>query len=144
MPVVRADVVDAPLDVETHLKTVDDPRQGAIASFVGRVRNHDREVAGVVSHLSYSAHPDAPQVIRQIAERVVARHDPHAEALVAVTHRVGELQVGDIAVVAAVSAPHRALAFELCEALIEEIKRSLPIWKKQFDTGGSSVWSGLS
>ena len=143
MPVQLAQLTDRPLDLDTHLRAVDDPRQGAVATFVGQVRDHDPEVRGEVVQLSYSAHPDAPAVLRDIAETVVAQHDPQNKTLVAISHRVGELAVGDLAIVAAVSSPHRALAFEVCAALVEEVKRSLPVWKQQHAADGDAVWSGL-
>lgn len=144
MPVVIADVLEGRLDVDAHLSAVESPRQGAVASFIGRVRDHDPEVDGQVALLSYTAHPDVAAVMRDIAKRVAAQHDPYDETLIAISHRIGDLQVGDIALLAAVSSPHRALAFELCSALVEEVKRSLPIWKKQHDVDGGTVWSGLS
>lgn len=143
MPVVIADVVDTPLDLGAHLEAVADARQGATATFVGTVRDHDPEVEGTVTHLDYSAHPSARDVIRQIAERVSAEHDPDGVARVAVTHRIGRLAVGDDAIVAAVSSPHRALAFTLCAEVVEEVKRALPVWKLQHNTEGDEIWSGL-
>lgn len=143
MPVVIADVVDAPLDLTSHLEAVEDARQGATASFVGTVRNHDPQIEGEVSYLDYSAHPSATATMARIAAEVSERLDAVGVARIAVTHRVGRLAVGDIAIVAAVSSPHRALAFELCSELVEEVKRSLPIWKRQHNTAGDDVWSGL-
>lgn len=70
-------------------------------------------------------------------------HDPDGVARLAVTHRVGDLRVGEKAIIVAVSAPHRDLAFRVCEEVVEEIKRSLPIWKKQHNAGGETAWSGL-
>lgn len=144
MPVVIADVVDAPLDLNSHLEAVDDVRQGATVSFVGTVRNHDPQIDGEVTHLDYSAHPSAAATMMRIATDVAARLDVEGVARVAVTHRVGRLAVGDVAIIAAVSSPHRALAFELCGELVEEVKRSLPIWKQQHNTDGDDVWSGLA
>lgn len=144
MPVVLTQVTKAPLDLQAHLDAVEDPRQGAVTSFVGQVRNHDPEVTGQVVALSYSAHPDAARILQETAERVVSQHDSQDEALVAVSHRVGELAVGDAALVAAVSSPHRALAFAVCAELVEEIKRTLPVWKQQHGADGSDVWSGLT
>ena len=143
MPVVVADVVDAPLDLQAHLEAVEDARQGATASFVGTVRNHDPQIEGEVTYLDYSAHPSATATMARIAAEVSERLDAEGVARVAVTHRVGRLAVGDVAIVAAVSSPHRALAFELCSELVEEVKRSLPIWKRQHNTAGDDVWSGL-
>lgn len=143
MPVVIADVVDVPLDLNTHLAAVEDARQGATATFVGRVRDHDPEVDGEVEYLDYSAHPSAAETIMRIAVDVAERLDPDGVARIAVTHRVGRLAVGDDAIIAAVSSPHRALAFSVCAELVEEVKRSLPVWKLQRNTEGDEVWSGL-
>ncbi len=143
MPVLLAAVTHDPLDVEAHLALVSDERAGAVAVFVGRIRNHDPEARGEVTGIDYSFHPDAPALIGAIAERVLAEGDPDASARVALSHRVGRLEVGDVALVAAVATPHRELAFALCPALVEAVKDELPIWKQQFEAGGRAVWSRL-
>ena len=97
--------------------------------------------AGVM--LDYTYHPDAPAIIGQIAQRAASRLDPSGETRVAVAHRVGHLEVGDLALVACVSSPHRQLAFALCEELVEDVKRELPIWKNQLEADGRRVWSNL-
>lgn len=76
MAVIIVEVVDSPLDLQSHLAAVDDARQGATATFIGTVRNHDREVSGEVAHLDYSAHPSAGATIRRIATDVAWRFDP--------------------------------------------------------------------
>ena len=128
-----------PLDLDAHLLAVDDPRMGAVTTFVGRVRDHDPDASAAVVALEYSAHPDAEQALSRLAASAVGA----GGALVAVSHRVGALAVGDAAVVIAVAAPHRAEAFEVCRALIEAIKTGLPVWKKQVESDGTATWLGL-
>ncbi|HEY7859516.1 MAG TPA: molybdenum cofactor biosynthesis protein MoaE [Candidatus Nanopelagicales bacterium] len=130
-----ARVTDAALSVEGVLAAVADVRAGASAVFVGAVRDHDggREVA----RLSYQAHPSADRVIAAVAAEVAALPDVIA---VAAEHRTGELAIGDVAVVVAVSCAHRGEAFELTRLLIDRVKHEVPIWKLQEFTDGSSEW----
>jgi molybdopterin synthase catalytic subunit len=138
--VVRlAALSETALDLSAHLDAVDDPAMGATSTFVGRVRDHDPDAAGAVVALEYAAHPDAAATLAEIATRAAAG----TSAVVAVSHRVGRLAVGDAAVVIAVSAPHRAEAFEVCRALIELIKTDLPVWKRQVEADGTTAWKGL-
>lgn len=132
-----------PIDLPALLARVDAPTHGAVTSFVGQVRDHDPEASGRVVALRYTCHPDAPALIEQIVARTVAGHDPAGEADVAATHRVGDLDVGDLALVVAVGSAHRDLAFTLCRAVVEAIKHELPVWKQQFEADGSHAWSGL-
>ena len=127
------------LDLDAHLAAVDDPTCGAVTTFVGRVRDHDPDAATAVVALEYSAHPDAEAALQRLAEAAIGA----SSALVAVSHRVGRLAVGDDAVVIAVSSPHRAEAFEVCRALIESIKTDLPVWKRQVESDGTTAWKGL-
>lgn len=143
MSVVTAVVTDAPLDLASLLADVDDARAGAVVNFVGCIRDHDPEASGEVVSLDYTGHPDASRIIGEIATRVAGRVDPSGEALVSVAHRIGHLVVGEAALVACVSSPHRALAFELCSELVEAIKAELPIWKHQQEASGRTVWSNL-
>lgn len=130
-----------PLDVATHLAAVASPHAGAVATFVGTVRDHDPEATGEVVTLEYSAHPDAEAVLRRVAEELAAGDGVLG---LAVSHRVGSLGVGDVAIVAAVSTAHRALAFEVCRALVERVKAELPVWKKQVVADGTHTWVGLT
>lgn len=144
MPVVHADVIDRPLDIDALYRAVDDPASGAVAVFVGRIRDHDPEASGEVVALDYSGHPESPVIIRQLAERVASELDPAGETKIAVEHRIGaQLGVGELAIVACVSSGHRALAFDVCRALVEVIKAELPIWKHQHEASGRAVWSNL-
>jgi molybdopterin synthase catalytic subunit len=137
---VRVAAISAePLDLDAHLRAVDDPRMGAVTTFVGRVRDHDPDAATAVVALEYSAHPDAAAALARLATAAIGS----SGALVAVSHRVGTLEVGDTAVVIAVASAHRAEAFEVCRTLIETIKTDLPVWKKQVESDGTATWLGL-
>ena len=134
--VVRlTDVRSEPLSVDEIQGAAADPAAGAVALFVGTVRDHDRGRG--VTALSYSAHPSATAELGRVAEKIAASYPILS---VAVTHRIGDLQIGDLAVVAAVGAQHRDVAFAACHALIDELKATVPIWKHQFFTGGDSEW----
>lgn len=130
---------DEPLDVAAHLAAVDDPTAGAVTTFIGRVRDHDPDAATAVVALEYSSHPDAESVLRGIAATAIG----DGGAIVAVSHRTGRLDVGDIAVVIAVASPHRAEAFAVCRDVIETIKRELPVWKRQVEADGTTAWKGI-
>jgi molybdopterin synthase catalytic subunit len=132
------DVRDAPLSVDEVFTAVADPAAGGVAVFVGTVRSEDggRDVTG----LGYSAHPSVVDELRAVAEDVIAAHPVTALAAV---HRVGELAVGDLAVVVAVSCAHRGEAFDACRLLIDELKGRVPIWKHQTFVGGDQEWVGL-
>lgn len=140
MAAVRIAAISAePLDLDAHLRAVDDTTAGAVTTFVGRVRDHDPDAAAAVVALEYSAHPDAEAALQRIAESAVGS----SGALVAVSHRIGRLEVGDAAVVIAVAAAHRAQAFDVCRAIIETIKTELPVWKRQVEADGTATWLGL-
>lgn len=128
---------DAPLSVDEVLAAVSDPAAGGVALFVGTVRDHD--VGRMVTGLEYSAHPAAIDQLRAVAEKVVADYPVRALAAV---HRVGNLAVGDLAVVVGVACPHRAEAFAACHRLIDELKVTVPIWKHQLFVDGTDEWVG--
>jgi molybdopterin synthase catalytic subunit len=130
-----AEIRGTALSVDEVLSAVSDPAAGGISLFVGTVRDHDQ--GEDVVRLSYSAHPSAAAELRRVAEKVAASYSVTA---IAAVHRVGDLDVGDLAVVVAVSCPHRGEAFDACRALIEELKASVPIWKHQQYPGGRSDW----
>ncbi|WP_024287551.1 molybdenum cofactor biosynthesis protein MoaE [Cellulomonas sp. KRMCY2] len=134
-----AQVSDGPLDVTAHLVAVGDPGAGAVACFVGQVRDNDPSVDGEVVALEYSAHPDAAAVLERLAREAAGRDGVLG---VAVSHRVGRLVVGEAAVVAVVSTAHRALAFVVCSDLVEAVKAELPVWKREVLADGSHVWVG--
>jgi len=132
-----AEIREEPLSVEEVRAAVSDPGAGGIALFAGTVRDQDGG-QGVV-RLSYSAHPSATAELRRVAEKVAAEFGVVALAAV---HRVGDLDIGDLAVVVAVSCPHRGEAFEACRQLIDTLKHEVPIWKHQRFADGSSEWVG--
>lgn len=140
MTKILARIVATELDVPAHLAAVADPRAGAVATFVGQVRDHDPDADGQVTALEYSAHPDAETVLRRICTQLAA--DPEVLGL-AVTHRTGPLVVGDLAIVACVTTAHRALAFDMCRELVERVKTEVPIWKRQKLADGTHTWVGL-
>jgi molybdopterin synthase catalytic subunit len=126
-----------PLSVDEVWAAVRDDAAGGTALFVGTVRDHDSGKA--VARLGYTAHPTAEQRMREVAESVAGRWPVTA---VAAVHRVGDLALGDVAVVVAVSCPHRGEAFEAARALIDELKETVPIWKQQVFADGTQEWVG--
>jgi len=135
-----ARVVDQPLDLQFHVEHVSGPAVGAVATFVGLVRDHDPSVEGRVVALEYSAHPTAAAVLERLAAAAAGADDVLG---VAVSHRIGHLAVGEAAIVAAVATAHRAEAFDVCRALVETVKAELPVWKREILDDGSHVWVGL-
>jgi molybdopterin synthase catalytic subunit len=129
------DIRDTALSLDEVYGAVTDPSAGGICVFIGTVRDQDEGAA--VSALGYSSHPTALDNLRVVAERIAAECDIVALAAV---HRIGELTIGDIAVVVAASAAHRADAFEACRRLIDELKTDVPVWKHQTFTSGDSAW----
>jgi molybdopterin synthase catalytic subunit len=129
-----------PLSLAAHVASVADRRAGAVATFLGQVRDHDPDVAGEVVALEYTAHPDAEAVLARLA---AASAGQDGVLGVAVSHRVGVVAVGEPALVAAVATAHRELAFTVCRALVESVKAELPIWKREVLADGSHVWVGL-
>lgn len=138
MGIVRLlDVRDEPLSVVEVLTAVNDPAAGGTCVFVGTVRDVDG--GKPVTELDYTAHPTVSDVFGEIADQVASSH---AVLAVAAVHRVGDLKVGDIAVVVAAAAPHRGEAFEACRRLIDELKSRAPIWKHQLFDDGGEEWVG--
>jgi molybdopterin synthase catalytic subunit len=131
-------ISESPLSVDHALRLVSGPAVGGIALFIGTVRNSDHG-ADVVS-LDYTQHPSAVEVLTKCAEETADHHDVLA---IAVEHRVGHLEVGDVAVVVAVGAVHRGEALAACAHLINTLKAEVPIWKEQHFVAGGSEWVGL-
>ena len=126
-----------PLSVENVVSEVRDDSAGAIATFVGTTRSHSR--GRDVLHLEYEAYEGmAEQVMSDLAGALVRRHDL---CRVAIHHRVGRVDIGGTSVVIAVSAAHRAAALAACAEAIEELKVSVPLWKKETYVGGEE-WIG--
>jgi molybdopterin synthase catalytic subunit len=136
--VTLAEIRETPLSVDEVLRSVSDSRAGGVCLFVGTVRDHDHGEG--VEALDYSAHPQAAETARALAERLAA---DGRSVRIGVVHRVGRLEIGDIAVVVGVSAEHRGEAFDVCRALIDEFKATVPIWKHQRFDDGRDEWVGL-
>jgi molybdopterin synthase catalytic subunit len=125
------------LSVERCLAAVRGPGSGGIVTFVGAVR--DMSEGSEVDFLEYEAYePMALEALQQIANEVAARWPVQR---LAIQHRLGRLAVGDDAVVIAVACPHRAEAFEACRYVIDRLKETVPIWKKEHGAAGE-VWVG--
>ena len=129
---------DTALSVDEVRSAIADPAAGGEVLFVGTVRDNDDEKD--VTGLSYSAHPSAEKELRRVAEEIAVKY-PDAIGIAAV-HRIGDLAIGDLAVVVGVSCAHRAEAFHACHALIDELKATVPIWKHQRFTDGRDEWVG--
>ncbi len=134
-----ARIVATPIDPEILRAAIADPAGGAVALFVGLVRDHDGGRA--VTALTYSAHPSATDRLHQ----VLSQHAERTGVLaLGVEHRIGDLKVGDVAVVCGVTSAHRDVAFAVCADLIEQVKAEVPIWKEQLFTDGTNEWIGAS
>ncbi len=131
------EIRDTPLDADEVLRAVGDDASGGVTLFVGRVRDHDGGKG--VTALDYSAHPTAMARLTEVCERVAAAYDVHS---VAAVHRVGELAIGDAAVIVATASAHRGVAFEASKALIDTLKDEVPIWKHQTFADGTEEWVG--
>ncbi len=131
------DIRESPLDAAEVLASLEEDEAGGVTLFVGRVRDHDGGKG--VRGLDYSAHPTAMAKLGEVCDRVAEQHEVTG---VAALHRVGHLDIGDIAVVVATSAAHRGQAFEASRALIDTLKSEVPIWKHQLFTDGSEEWVG--
>lgn len=130
-------ITEKPIDVEAVRQKVVSRNAGAITLFIGTVRELTNGKKTL--HLEYQAYPAmAVKMFEQIAKEI---HEQWPEAKVAITHRVGHLAISDIAVVIAVSSPHRKMAYQANEYAIERMKQIVPIWKKEFWEDGSE-WIG--
>jgi molybdopterin synthase catalytic subunit len=142
--VVHAVLSAEPISVEQAIAAVESDTAGAVVSFSGVVRNHDGGKA--VERLSYSAHPTAHQVMADVVAALVAEHSEGSSGAQPVriwaAHRIGMLEIGDPALVCAVSAAHRGQAFAVCSELVDRIKDQVPIWKEQFFADGTVEWVG--
>lgn len=137
MKVRLAEVRAEALSIDEVYAAVADAGAGGVCLFVGTVRDHD-EGQDVIA-LDYTAHPTATERLRAVADRIAL--DPEVVA-VATVHRTGELAIGDIAVICAVSAAHRPEAFAACRRLIDDLKDEVPIWKHQSYPDGTATWTG--
>ncbi len=129
-------VTDQALSVDAAIAAVADPAAGATTVFIGTVRNHSD--AGVVTGLTYESWDSMAE--RRLAELADDLHARWTLCRVAIWHRSGHLAVGEASVVIAVSAPHRAAAFDACRHAIEQLKTDVPIWKKESLAEGEAHW----
>jgi len=132
-----AEIRSTELSVDEVIRAVSAPEYGGTAVFLGTVRDHD-DGRNVIA-LEYSAHPRATAELRRVLDEVIAGAPT---ACVAAVHRVGELRIGDIAVVVAASAGHRDEAFQVGRTLIDRIKAEVPLWKRQQFADGTTEWVG--
>ena len=126
-------ITDTPLDPRRCEQAVLTDADGALVTFTGVVRDHHGGRA--VTGLRYEAHPQAGRFLTEV---VHAHRAP--DVRIAAQHRVGDLAIGDLAVVVAVAAPHRGAAFEICARVIDEIKAQVPIWKHEAYADGETAW----
>ncbi|HVF19418.1 MAG TPA: molybdenum cofactor biosynthesis protein MoaE [Mycobacteriales bacterium] len=136
----HVDLRHAALSVDECLDAVRRSAAGGLVLFTGVVREEDHGRA--VAELEYTAHPTALADLAALADRICLEHP--AVTAVAAVHRLGRLAIGDIAVVVAVSAPHRGEAFAAARALIDELKATVPIWKRQVFVDGTVEWVGCA
>lgn len=136
--VVWTGLREIPLSVDELLGLVTGPTVGGVGLFIGLVRDVDH--GQPVRSLVYTAHPTADAELRRCADEVAARHP--VETL-AVSHRIGHLEIGDLAVVVAVGARHRGPALTACHELIDQLKQQVPVWKEQHFADGAVEWVGL-
>ncbi|MCZ6690601.1 MAG: molybdenum cofactor biosynthesis protein MoaE [Planctomycetota bacterium] len=127
-----------PLDLGAIARSVEDPACGAVATFAGVVRNENAGKA--VERIHYEAYePMARKKMAQIVEEMKERWGIR---IVAIEHRIGELRVGDVSVVMAVSSPHRKEAFEAIRYGMDRLKATVPIWKLEHFEDGTAAWAG--
>jgi len=137
MPETLSSITDTTIDAAPLEAFVLTPQNGALVTFRGIVRDHDHGES--VSALDYQAHPDAARFMQEACALVAAE----TGLRIAAVHRVGALAIGDTALVATAAAPHRAEAFAACERVVEVVKQTVPIWKRQHLTAGVTEWVGL-
>lgn len=130
-------ITDTEIDEAAIRRAVESPESGAVVVFSGVVRNHDG--GQDVRSLEYQAHPQAEDILAECCAAVTAE----TGLAVAAAHRIGHLEIGDVALYVAVSAAHRHAAFDACELLVERIKSTVPIWKRQQLANGATEWVGL-
>jgi molybdopterin synthase catalytic subunit len=131
-------LTSAPLEIGALVAQVESPERGGVACFLGTVRNH--QGGRKVLRLEYSAY--APMAEAECA-RIVAEAEGRWDCAVALVHRIGSLAVGETAVAIAAASPHREDAFAACRYVIEEVKRSVPVWKQEFFEDGTVEWVGM-
>jgi molybdopterin synthase catalytic subunit/molybdopterin converting factor small subunit len=130
-------VQSEPLDLAAVVAEVSDPGAGAIATFVGTTRDHNR--GRTVTHLEYDAYPEMAEA--EMAKIAAAVIDRHGVRHVAIAHRTGHVPIGEASVIIAVSAAHRGAAMDACREAIDTLKQTVPVWKKEVFESGEE-WIG--
>ena len=130
-------LTEQPVDLGALVAAVQSPERGGIACFLGTVRNHHH--GRDVLRLEYSAY--APMVEAECA-RIVAEAESRWNVAIALRHRLGQLEIGEVAVAVVAASAHREEAFVACRYVIEELKRRVPIWKREYFADGSVEWVG--
>ncbi|MEI6249989.1 MAG: molybdenum cofactor biosynthesis protein MoaE [Actinomycetes bacterium] len=137
LPVPTLEISELPLSLDWAYAHLADDRAGGVALFVGRVR--DLNEGKAVRGLTYTAHPTALDRLTAVATQVSKEFSP---LQVMAVHRIGDLEIGDIAVICGVATVHRDDAFAACQLLIDTLKSEVPIWKEEFYLDGSTHWVG--
>lgn len=132
---ITAKVTEERITAEVLSASVKSDVAGAVVTFSGNVRNHDKGKS--VTSLNYEVHPSAQSILAKIVNEVVTKHDV---VNVAVAHRYGAIPIGESAFVVAVASSHRGPAFACCNELVERVKAELPIWKYQEFADGTTEW----
>lgn len=128
------EITAEPLDVQKVLKSVYAEDCGAVSLFIGTVRKHSR--GKEVTHLEYDVYPEmAIKMIQRIIDEARVKWDVRK---ISVSHRTGNLAIGDLAVIIAVATPHRQEAFKVCQFAIDRLKEVVPIWKKEVAVDGET------
>ncbi len=128
-------LTDQVINLPDFVTQVESTSAGAVATFSGNVRTHDH--GKEVSSLSYAIHPNTEAFLTQVVTDVAKRHKIIS---VSVAHRFGDIELGQSALIVAVSAEHRGEAFTTCAEMVDEIKSKIPIWKHQVFTDGTDEW----
>ena len=132
---ITAKVTEERITSEVLSASVKSDVAGAVVTFSGDVRNHDKGKS--VTSLNYEVHPSAQSILAKIVNEVVTKHDV---VNVAVAHRYGAIPIGESAFVVAVASSNRGPAFACCNELVERVKAELPIWKYQEFADGTTEW----
>ena len=145
-PDIFTAIQEGPIDAEGWLARAQDSGYGATTMFLGTVRDHDPQAGGQgVVGIEYSAHPGATEILRNEMAALlqeVLDDDPAPVSVIAI-HRIGKIEVGQAALLVIVSGPHRYPSMDLVPQIVERIKQTLPMWKKQLLEDGSAAWSNL-
>lgn len=146
---IDAHLQEHPIEVEQYVQAASAASNGAVTMFLGQVRDHDHEADGqAVTEIEYAAHPDAQAVLEREVTSVVrdafavVRPDQPAPTVI-VIHRIGRIPVGQAALLVVVGSPHRFPGMNLVPAIVERVKATMPVWKKQSLEDGSDRWSNL-